>query len=148
MTDTDTETEGTDDGWVPSCYDCERELARRHLQPTEVIDTSGPGIGYERITVPMCGKCRKKRFGFSCPQCGVLHDTQEDAMFCCQRRPGEAPDCPECGRRMERLAWGYTAAGRPTCEFAVCEDCEVEWGKFTGWKKPDDEDTQENADDD
>lgn len=130
------------DVWEPSCFDCEREAPRRYLQETAIMDTSGPGIGYETIMVPLCDACRKKRKGHDCPHCGMTHGTEEDAMFCCRRRPGEAPDCPECGRRMQRSAWGYTADGEPTCEYAVCEtpDCGVEWGKYTGWHNPADTD--------
>jgi hypothetical protein len=124
--------------WLPSCYDCDREAPRRYLQQTEIMDTSGPGIGYEYITVPLCSHCRQQRYGYDCPHCGLTHDTEEDAVFCCRRRPGEAPDCPNCNRRMKRTAWGYTVDGKPTCEFAVCEGCGVEWGKYTGWHKPED----------
>ena len=30
--------------------------------------------------------------------------------------------------------WGYHADGRPTCEVAECEACDVMWGKYTGFE--------------
>lgn len=127
------------DDWHPSCYDCEREIPQRHLQPTEVIIHHDEGLGYDWVPVPMCGDCRRRRYGYDCPQCGCTYDSEDDAMFCCRRRPGEAPDCPECGRRMERGAWGYSPDGGPTVEWATCECCPVTWGRFTGWHQTDDE---------
>lgn len=97
------------------------------------MNTSGPVIGYEEITVPLCEYCRQKRFGYDCPECGLTYSTHKKAMSCCQRRPGESPDCHECGRRMERTVREHTEDGAPTCEAAECEPCGILWGKYTGW---------------
>ncbi len=123
------------------CVDCGTEHDRRDLQMCPVV-VDQPDGGYEEIPMPLCHRCRGKRHGYNCPQCGITHDTKRDAEFCCERAPGEAPDCPECGRRMKRTAHGMTADGQPTCEFAECESCGIQWGKFTGWHDP--EDTTEN----
>ncbi|WP_084157091.1 hypothetical protein [Haladaptatus cibarius] len=68
-----------------------------------------------------------------------MHDSVEDAEYCCQRRPEDAPDCIECGRRIERGAWGTTADGTRTVEFAECEACDIGWGWFAGWHQLDQE---------
>lgn len=125
-------TDGGED-WRPSCYDCGAEFARRHLQPTEIHIDHDEGAGYDRVPVPMCDRCRNERFGYDCPNCGLTYASGDDARYCCRRAPGEAPDCRECGRRMKRGAFGYTADGRPTVEWAECEGCGVAWGRFTGW---------------
>ena len=96
--------------------------------------------GYDMVPVPLCNACIGHRFGFECPNCGIHHDSKDDARYCCQRRPGEAPDCTECGRRMKRGAWGYHADGRPTVEWAECEPCNIGWGRFTGWHDLDEQD--------
>lgn len=121
------------------CHDCGstfllRDMSR-HRVPMDIPSASG----YEMVRVPLCYRCSRQRFGWDCPQCGCVHDTREDAKYCCQRQPGEAPDCIECGRRMERKAWGYTADGKPTVEWAECEACPIGWGRFTGWHKLDSE---------
>ncbi|WP_276257175.1 hypothetical protein [Halomontanus rarus] len=121
-----------------TCHDCEREMHRRNLQMVPVHITNPDG-GYERVPMPVCPDCRGRRFGYDCPNCGLTHDDKESAQYCCQRAPGDAPDCRECGRRMEKTAFGFTADGRPTCEFAQCEACDIGWGKYTGWHYPDDE---------
>lgn len=119
--------------WKPKCWDCERRMARRNLQTREVMVTHDDGLGYDMVPVPICPHCIGKRFGYDCPQCGIHHDDRESAEYCCRRRPGEAPDCPECGRRMKRTAWGYAADGEPSVECAECEACGVFWGRFTGF---------------
>ena len=118
-------------GYHATCFECETEFSRA-LEMREVM-MDLPSGGYDMVPVPMCSRCIGERFGWDCPQCGIHHDTKEDARYCCERAPGEAPDCPECGRRMERVSWGFTADGAPTCEVAECEECDVQWGKFTGW---------------
>lgn len=117
----------------PKCYDCERRVPRAYLQLRPVVFDIEGDSGYEEVPVPLCSECEGRRFGFDCPQCGLTYDEKDNARYCCERAPGEAPDCPDCGRRMERVSWGYTAAGRPTCEVAECEECDVHWGKYTGW---------------
>jgi DNA-directed RNA polymerase subunit M/transcription elongation factor TFIIS len=81
----------TDGGqeWSPSCYECEREVPRRHLQPTEVMDHHDDGLGYDMVTVPMCHQCRLERFGFECEDCGALHQDQLAAWRCCAHREGD-----------------------------------------------------------
>jgi hypothetical protein len=116
------------------CYECERRFRRSAIHMREIIISHDEGLGYEEVPVPMCRDCEGRRFGFECPQCGIRHHDKDDAMYCCRRAPGEAPDCPECGRRMERVSWGATASGEPTCEAAKCEECDVFWGKFTGFE--------------
>lgn len=120
-----------------ACYDCGRELARRDLQTREVVVDHDCGLGYEEVPVPLCRSCIGRRRGYPCPQCGLRHDDKESARYCCRRRPGEAPDCPACGRRMERGAWGHSAATGPTVEWAECECCPLGWGRFTGWERLD-----------
>lgn len=92
-----------------------------------------PSGGYDMVAVPMCPRCIGERFGYDCPNCGLHYDDRDDAQYCCRRAPGEAPDCPECNRRMKRVSWGYAADGEPTCKVAECEECGVQWGKYTGW---------------
>lgn len=120
-----------------TCFECDRTFSRP-LEQRE-IHMNKPEGGYDRVAVPLCPSCIGEMFGWDCPQCGIHHDTQEDARYCCERAPGEAPDCIECGRRMERGSWGYHADGRPTCEWAECEACGIGWGRFTGWHYPDEE---------
>lgn len=115
------------------CYDCERTFTFRELGRYEVPMDIGDGMAYEFVPVPLCHRCSRERFGWDCPQCGITHDSEDDAMFCCRRRPGEAPDCLECGRRMKRGAWGYDPVTGPTVEWAECEPCGIAWGRFTGW---------------
>lgn len=123
------------DAETMACYDCEREVGRRNLQMTEVMMTHDDGMGYDWVPVPLCPDCIGRRWGYDCPQCGLTHDEKDDARYCCRRRPGEAPDCPGCGRRMERGAWGYDPARGNTVEWAECECCPIAWGRFTGWHR-------------
>lgn len=126
------------DDYQPSCYDCDREMPRRYLQTRPVIIPYDEGLGYDEVPVPLCSRCEGKRFGFDCPNCGLQHDTMDDAQYCCERRPGDAPDCKECGRRMKRGAWGFGADGERSVEWAECEGCNLGWGRFTGWHDLDD----------
>lgn len=126
------------------CYDCERETHRRNLQRREVVvETPEPGSGYTETPVYLCSECIGRRFGYDCPQCGITHGDMEDARYCCRRAPGEAPDCRDCGDRMQREAWGYTADGRPTVEYASCERCGMGWGRFTGWHPPEEQEARD-----
>lgn len=131
-----------DSDWTMSCYGCGREAGRRALVQREVPIHDDEGMGYEMVPVPLCRGCVGERFGYDCPQCGLTHDEKDDARYCCQRRPGEAPDCPECGRRMERGAFGYDPATGPTVEWAECEACGIGWGKYTGWHGLDAEESE------
>lgn len=119
------------------CAECGDEYARRHLQTVPVM-VDLPDGGYEDVPMPVCDHCRGRMYGYDCPHCGINYSEKEEARYCCERAPGEAPDCPGCNRRMERLSWGHHADGRPTCEFAECEDCGIQWGKYTGWHDPED----------
>lgn len=131
------------------CYDCAREPGSTpHSRREIVIDSPDGHSGYDVVSVPLCRECIGDRFGHECPICGVPHDSREDARFCCQRRPGEAPDCPHCGRRMQRGAWGTHADGRQTVEWAECECCPVAWGRFTGWHQQDDAEPCEHVETD
>lgn len=126
------------------CYDCEREAPRKYLQRREVVIPNPPGeSGYVEAPVLLCSECIGKRCGYNCPQCGVTHSEKENARYCCKRRPGEAPDCRECGRRMERGAWGVTASGEQTVEWAECEGCGIGWGRFTGWEQLEQEEPEQ-----
>jgi len=120
-----------------ACYECGRKFRRRALQTREVVVHHDDGLGYEEIPVPLCRACIGERYGFDCPQCGLHHDDKESAQYCCRRRPGEAPDCPACGRRMERGSWGddpdAPEGHQRTVEWAECECCPIGWGRFTGW---------------
>ncbi len=120
--------------YQPSCYDCGRETARRNLQTREVIVTHDEGLGYEEVTVMLCSRCIGERFGYDCPQCGIRHDDKESARFCCERRPSEAPDCRQCGRRMTVGSASYDPATGTSVTWAECECCPVGWGAFTGWE--------------
>lgn len=123
-----------------SCYECGRSFSSRHALAMASVHVDLDEGGYERIDVPMCLDCRKERNGHDCPECGRRYLHLEDAALCCEgRKAGEAPDCPECNRRMKRVSWGYTAGGQPTCEYAVCEACDVGWGKYTGWHNRDEQ---------
>ena len=129
-------TEDTEELPRAECYDCEREAPRRYLQYREVlIDNPEGESGYTETRVLMCSDCIGTRYGYDCPHCGLTYNEQEKAEYCCKRRRGEAPDCPECGLRMQREAWGHDAMG-PTVEYASCEKCGMEWGKYTGWHPP------------
>jgi len=114
-----------------TCHEC-GTVASSSLPKREIV-IDLPSGGYDTVPVPLCRACIGQMFGFECPNCGIRHDSRDDARYCCQRAPGEAPDCRECGRRMERGAWGSHADGRPTVEWAECEACGVSWGRFTGW---------------
>lgn len=116
-----------------SCYDCDRELDRRDLHMRPVIVTHDDGSGYDEVRVPLCPACEGQRFGFECPQCGILHDSKDDAEYCCRRRESEAPDCIECGRRMEVTSMGYSEHRGSSVTTAECECCPVMWGRYTGW---------------
>lgn len=119
------------------CYDCGREPAIGSFARRE-IHIDRPDGGYDRVPVPLCPDCIGRLFGFECPRCGAHYDDRDDAQYCCRRRPGEAPDCPHCGRRMARGAWGHSPTTGPTVEWAECECCPVAWGRFTGWHHQDD----------
>lgn len=118
------------------CYDCGAGLSARRMTRGVAHVEHADGAGYDRVKVPMCPHCKLKRHGIACSECGQLHRDQEAAYMCCRtpdgRLPGEAPDCKECGRRMERGAWGHGPHG-PTVEWAECEACDIGWGRFTGW---------------
>lgn len=128
-----------------SCYDCDRTFPRRDLQTREVVVTHEDRSGYNELAVPLCRDCIGQRFGFDCPQCGITHDEKDDAIWCCRRRPEEAPDCTECGRRMKATAKGYDSDG-PHVTVAECECCPVMWGAFTGWGRKDDAEPCEHVD--
>ena len=122
---------GSHSEYHETCYECDRTFSRALEQREVHMDK--PGGGYDVVPVPMCPECIGQTFGWDCPNCGLHHDSREDAEYCCKRRPGEAPDCPECGRRMERGAWGYSPGEGQTVDWAECEACEIGWGRFTGW---------------
>lgn len=130
-----TETDGEE--WTPSCYDCGATFATLANVARVSVHVDREDGGYDRIDVPMCRNCRKRRHGHDCPDCGQRYLLLEDAATCCSPAPREAPDCYRCGRRMERKSWGYGADGEPTVEWAECEDCELGWGRFTGWHQLD-----------
>lgn len=123
--------------WEPSCYDCGHQPGYRNLVHREVMMHHDEGMGYDMVPVPLCRACVGRRYGFDCPQCGITHDSREDAVYCCRRRPGEAPDCLGCGRRMKRGAWGHSPETGPSVEWAECECCPIAWGRFTGWHRTD-----------
>lgn len=117
---------------IGKCYDCKRRIDRRNLQPTEVPIHHDDG-GYDWVPVPMCPECQGERYGWDCPICGIVHSEKENAKWCCDRHPAEAPDCIECGRRMERGSWGYSPETGHTVDWAKCEACNIGWGSYTGW---------------
>jgi hypothetical protein len=131
-----------------ACYDCGVEPGSTSFARREIVVHHPNELGYDVIVVPLCRACIGRRFGHECPTCGLHHDTHEDARYCCQRRPGEAPDCPHCGRRMARGTRGAHADGRPTVEWAECECCPVAWGRFTGWHQQDDAEPCEHVETD
>jgi hypothetical protein len=139
-------TPDSTDGYHNTCHDCERTFETSLAMRDVTIGLESGG--YTTTPVPLCPDCIGERFGFDCPQCGVPHDDRESAKYCCQRRPGEAPDCVECGRRMERKSWGFTATGERTVDVAECECCPVGWGRFTGWTQLDDADPCQHIDTD
>lgn len=115
-----------------TCGDCGTDLDRRSAVTREVHVDHEDGLGYDRVPMPLCPNCDLKRHGHDCTHCGRTHRSIEAAADCCVGT-SKAPDCRECGRRMERGAWGYDAAGNQTIEWAECEGCGIGWGAFTGW---------------
>ena len=115
-----------------SCYNCERDVYRRDIVYDEVPMDLDEG-GYEMVPVPVCRDCYREWYGYDCPHCGIPHESASDARYCCERHPSEAPDCPECNRRMELGAWGYDPIEGTTATWAECEACEVGWGAYTGF---------------
>lgn len=77
------------DDWSPSCWSCEREVSRRHLNmfPVHIENEDEPG--YERVEVPLCDGCRKDRMHtHECPHCGREYVHLDRAMKCCQHLRG------------------------------------------------------------
>lgn len=119
------------------CVDCEAPLSAREAVKVPVHVDREDG-GYDRVPMPACRRCRLKRHGHACDHCGTLHMTIEAAYHCCMG-VSKAPDCPECGRRMEATAWGYDPVEGQTITCAECECCPVFWGRFTQFDYTDDE---------
>lgn len=70
--------------WSPSCWDCGRELDRRHLNPHPVHIEHEDGPGYDRVEVPLCDACRKQRLPtHECQRCGLEYLDLEAAVQCC-----------------------------------------------------------------
>jgi hypothetical protein len=121
------------------CWDCGERFERRRLVTREVMDHNDEGMGYEMIRAKVCRACDLKRNGVECDTCGELHLDFEAAMQCCTGPEyGDAPDCPECGRRMKATAKGYDPIDGPSITCAECECCPVFWGAFTGFDYTDD----------
>lgn len=120
-----------DEDYHATCYECDRSFSQPLPQREVMMDI--PSGGYDMVSVPMCRDCIHDREGYPCPDCGLLHETADDAEYCCHRDPAEAPDCKECGRRMEVTAKGHDPIEGPSVTVAECEACNVGWGAFTGW---------------
>jgi hypothetical protein len=129
-------TESTSADYHASCYDCERTFSRSLPQRAVCMDL--PSGGYDFVQVPLCQQCIHERFGYECGQCGLRHDDQRSAEYCCQRDPADAPDCLECDRRMAATVKGHDPVDGAHVTVAECECCPVGWGAFTGWFHTDD----------
>ena len=122
---------------MKTCVDCGTEL--RNGAGTQVmVHMDDPDGGYDRVRMPACRRCALERRGYECDHCGQLHETQRDAYECCVGDT-KAPDCIECGRRMEVGASGYHPVRGPDITWAECECCPIGWGRFTGWELLDEE---------
>lgn len=128
----------TDDPPTIPCYGCDREIRHRRAKKAQVMEHQESG-GYTTFQAPFCDRCFHERHGYDCPQCGITHENERDARYCCRRAPEEAPDCPECGRRMEVGAMGYDPMTGSSVTWAACECCPVGWGQFTGFEHTDEE---------
>jgi hypothetical protein len=125
------------DEYYRTCVDCGTEL-RNGGGTMVAVHMDREDGGYERVNMPACRRCALKRRGYECDHCGQLHETQRQAYECCVGRT-KAPDCLECGRRLDVTAKGYGPVEGPTITFAECECCPVAWGRYTGWVQTDDE---------
>lgn len=67
------------------CYDCGRELRIRDLRGTQAHIEIDGGPEYEIVDVRVCPSCWHDRHGFPCPNCGIVHDDQRSAEYCCRR---------------------------------------------------------------
>lgn len=130
------ETE-SDREYYARCVNCDAPLSARETVEVQVhVDREGGG--YDRIPMPACRRCWLDRHGVECGHCGELHRTNEAAYNCCVGK-SKAPDCAECGRRMEVGAKGYGPLEGETITWAECECCPVGWGRYTGWVQTDGE---------
>lgn len=119
-----------------TCVDCGTEIRHKRATTVEVFDHNDDGLGYTTYQAPACRRCALERRGYECDHCGQLHETNRAAYECCIG-DSKAPDCPECGRRMEIGAAGYGPAEGMSITWAECECCPVGWGRFTGWEMTD-----------
>lgn len=68
----------------PKCYDCGEQTRRKNLQPHPVHIDHEDGLGYDRVDVPLCGRCRRARMPtYRCQTCGAEYVDQDAAWHCC-----------------------------------------------------------------
>lgn len=98
-------TDGGEEEWSPSCWDCGRELPRRRLNMFPVHIDNEDGLGYEVVDVPLCDGCRKDRMPtHECPRCGEEYLHLDRAMECCPDRHDFAP-VPDGGLESRRFVF-------------------------------------------
>jgi formylmethanofuran dehydrogenase subunit E len=136
-----------DADWSQKCFDCERAVGRRNLQPHPVHVDNEDGVGYEVVDVPLCRACRLKRIPtHECERCGEEWADVTSTVECCQHcegrpmpdggrvdgeeeplqePPRDARYCPSCGESLPPDAvtlYGDRTMDRYRASF-VCPGC-------------------------
>lgn len=105
-----------EDEWRPSCYDCGREMQRRHLNPTLIHIEHEDDSGYDVVDVPLCHSCLLERLPtHECQTCGREYIHLDRAAECCQNRQ-ERP-MPDGGEVLAEPEFDVEALADPVCEF-------------------------------